>query len=99
MIDETEYYKHYFNYSYLITEMQGKLIEARIKNPKADYSDAEKKIKTLKDLQSLFFRMYQYQNSIEILNRKYANLNMRIEADNDKMAKEIEELKKNIPEL
>ena len=91
-INELEFQQHYLEYSGLIVSMSEKLIQAKLKNPKADYSDAERKIELLEGLQSLFYKMYYNQIAID-------NHNFRITKKFHIMDDKIKKLEEEIIQL
>tara|TARA_R110000868_G_scaffold252451_1_gene509087 strand:+ start:1754 stop:2050 length:297 start_codon:yes stop_codon:yes gene_type:complete len=60
-LTDNQFYAHYGTYSYLITEMEDRLLNAKMKSPYCDYSEAEEKIKSLQNLRDLFHIMWHEQ--------------------------------------
>lgn len=79
-----------------ITSMEIVLNDAKLKNPKQDYSEQEKKIKIFKEFREMFLELIEENRVIkkmfDDLNYKYV-ITCEI---NKKMDKELENLKKNI---
>jgi hypothetical protein len=65
ILTDTQFYKLYGSFEYLITEMEIKLLEARKKALKGNFNDAEDKIEILKSLRNAFHQIWHNQFIID----------------------------------
>lgn len=65
ILTDTQFYKLYGSFEYLITEMEIKLLEARKKALKGNFNDAEDKIETLRKLRNAFHQIWHNQFIID----------------------------------
>lgn len=70
------------DFEYLISEMELKWHNAKIKDVHADFSDAENKIRMIENLKKEFHELYYEKEKVEfeILKLKYQNTILSIEA-------------------
>lgn len=65
ILTDSQFYKLYGSFEYLITEMEIKLLEARKKALKGNFNDAEDKIEILKNLRNAFHQLWHNQFIID----------------------------------
>lgn len=65
ILTDTQFYKLYGSFEYLITEMEIKLLEARKKALNGNFNDAEDKIEILKNLRNAFHQLWHNQFIID----------------------------------
>jgi hypothetical protein len=65
ILTDTQFYKLYGSFEYLITEMEIKLLEARKKALKGNFNDAEDKIEILKSLRNAFHQIWHNQFMVD----------------------------------
>ena len=65
ILTDTQFYKLYGSFEYLITEIEIKLLEARKRALKGNFKDAEDKIEILKSLRNAFHQIWHNQFIID----------------------------------
>lgn len=65
ILTDSQFYKLYGSFEYLITEMEIKLLEARKKALNGNFNDAEDKIEILKSLRNAFHQLWHNQFIID----------------------------------
>ncbi len=65
ILTDSQFYKLYGSFEYLITEMEIKLLEARKKALKGNFNDAEDKIEILKNLRNAFHQLWHNQFMVD----------------------------------
>ena len=65
ILTDSQFYKLYGSFEYLITEMEIKLLEARKKALKGNFNDAEDKIEILKSLRNAFHQLWHNQFMVD----------------------------------
>lgn len=96
MITQAQFYVYYTDYTLIIDSMNEKLMEAKKRNPNANYSFQEKTIKTLEFLRLLFHQMYHDQQSIENDSGKIIQERHNLIEKCARLEKEINNLKENL---
>lgn len=65
ILTDSQFYKLYGSFEYLITEMETKLLEARKKALNGNFNDAQDKIEILKSLRNAFHQLWHNQFIID----------------------------------
>lgn len=80
ILTDTQFYKLYGSFEYLITEMEIKLLEVRKKALNGNFKDAEDKIEILRNLRNAFHQIWHNQflidnNQIKVIQEREKLLN------------------------